>query len=61
MMIDVYYFMNEWLTSFAYHISLNVFMFVFAGGLVLAIAWCTVGVRTFRAASENPVNSLRRE
>jgi putative ABC transport system permease protein len=56
-----YYFMSEWLTSFAYHISLNIFMFVVAGGLVLAIAWCTVGVRTFRAASANPVDSLRSE
>jgi putative ABC transport system permease protein len=56
-----YYFMNEWLTSFAYHISLNVFMFVGAGVFVLAIAWFTVGIRTFSAASADPVDSLRTE
>ena len=56
-----YYFMNEWLTSFAYHISINVFMFVGAGALVLTVAWGTVTVRSFRAASANPVDSLRSE
>jgi putative ABC transport system permease protein len=56
-----YFFMNEWLTSFAYHISINVFMFIGAGALVLTIAWGTVTFRTFRAASANPVDSLRSE
>lgn len=56
-----YYFMNRWLTGFAYHISLNAFMFIAAGGLVLAVAWATVSLRTFRAASANPVKSLRSE
>lgn len=56
-----YYFMNEWLTSFAYHVSLNAFMFVAAGALVLVVAWITVSLRTFRAASSNPVQSLRSE
>lgn len=56
-----YYFMNEWLTSFAYHISLNMFMLIVAGLLVLVIAWATVSLRTFRAASANPVESLRSE
>ncbi|HMJ68798.1 MAG TPA: ABC transporter permease [Cyclobacteriaceae bacterium] len=56
-----YYLMNEWLTGFAYHISLNAFMFIASGGLVLAVAWGTVSLRTFRAASANPVDSLRSE
>ena len=56
-----YYFMNAWLTGFAYHVSLNVFMFIAAVVLVLAIAWATVSMRTFRAASANPVKSLRSE
>ena len=56
-----YYFMDEWLTSFAYRISLNVFIFVGAGLLVLLIAWLTVSMRTFSAASANPVKSLRSE
>lgn len=56
-----YYFMNAWLTGFAYHVSLNVFMFIAAVLLVLVIAWGTVSLRTLRAASANPVKSLRSE
>jgi hypothetical protein len=56
-----YYFMSEWLTGFAYHASLNALMFVTAGVAVLVVAWITVGLRTFRAASSNPVRSLRSE
>jgi putative ABC transport system permease protein len=56
-----YYFMNEWLTGFAYHVSLNVLMFIAAGALVLVVAWGTVSLRTFRAAAANPVQSLRSE
>lgn len=56
-----YYFMSEWLTGFAYRISLNPVMFAGAGALVLIVAWGTVSLRTFRAASANPVNSLRSE
>jgi putative ABC transport system permease protein len=56
-----YYFMSEWLTGFAYHVTLNAFMFIAAGVLVLVIAWATVSLRTFRAAQSNPVKSLRSE
>jgi putative ABC transport system permease protein len=56
-----YYFMNAWLTGFAYHVSLNVFMFIAAVALVVVIAWGTVSLRTFSAASANPVKSLRSE
>jgi len=56
-----YYFMREWLTGFAYHVSLNALMFVAAGALVLVVAWITVSLRTFRAVSSNPVQSLRSE
>lgn len=56
-----YYFMSEWLAGFAYHVSLNALMFVAAGVLVLVVACVTVSLRTFRAASANPVTSLRSE
>ena len=56
-----YYLKAEWLTSFAYHISLNVFIFVGAGVLVLAIAGMTVSLQTLSAASTNPVKLLRSE
>ena len=56
-----YYFMDAWLTGFAYHVSLNVFMLIAAVVLVLVVAWGTVSLRTLRAASANPVKSLRSE
>ena len=56
-----YYLMNEWLTRFAYHVSFNVVILVAAGVLVLTIAWSTIAFRTFKAASTNPVDSLRSE
>jgi putative ABC transport system permease protein len=56
-----YYLMSEWLSRFAYHISLNAVILVIAGAVVLVIAFGTVSSRTFRAASANPVKSLRSE
>ncbi len=56
-----YYFMRRWLEGFAYHTDLNIFVFIASGLLALAIALLTVSVQTFKAASANPVDSLRYE
>lgn len=56
-----YYFMNEWLNSFAYHIEISPVMFLSAGLLVFCIAWLTVTARSIKAATTNPVDSLRNE
>jgi putative ABC transport system permease protein len=53
--------MNEWLSEFAYHIELNAWIFLTGIGLTLFIAVLTVGYRSLRAASANPVKSLRYE
>lgn len=57
----VYFLMNSWLQSFAYHTSISLLTFPLAGAVVLAIALLTVSVQTLRAARSNPVNSLRYE
>lgn len=56
-----YYFMNEWLQSFHYHI--NIEWGVFAISLVASVflAWITVSYKAIKAATANPVNSLRSE
>lgn len=55
------YVLQQWLDSFAYHVSFN-FLLVGACGLVsIAIALLTVGLRALRAASSNPADSLRSE
>lgn len=56
-----YYFMNQWLTSFAYRISLTPAVFILAGASVIVVAWLTISIRSLRAASINPVKSLRNE
>jgi putative ABC transport system permease protein len=41
--------------------DINRWMFALAGGLALVIAFFTVSWQTWRAATANPVNSLRYE
>ena len=52
---------EQWLQNFAYHIDLNASVFVLSGGLALLIALLTVSYQAFKAATANPVESLRYE
>lgn len=56
-----YYFMNEWLSGFAYHTELDPIIFLTAAVVVLVIAWITISARSVKAAVLNPVDSLRSE
>ena len=56
-----YYFMHNWLQDFTYRISISWWIFVLAGGLSLFITLLTVSVQTIKAATANPVKSLRSE
>ena len=56
-----YYFVSKWLENFAYRININYEAFIYAGGLSLIIAFATVYYQTIKAASANPVESLRYE
>ncbi|MYA76713.1 MAG: FtsX-like permease family protein, partial [Gemmatimonadetes bacterium] len=53
--------MNSWLGSFAYRVDLGWTTFILAGILAMAIALLTVGFQAVRAATANPVESLRTE
>ena len=53
--------MNEWLGSFAYHIEMNVLVYLIAAVLAIFIALITVSVQTIKAAMTNPSNTLRYE
>lgn len=52
---------GKWLQNYAYHIDLNIWIFLAAGGITVVIAIATISVRTVRAALQNPVKSLRTE
>jgi predicted permease len=56
-----WYGMNEWLSGFAYHITIPWIVFVIAFVSALVIAWLTVSFESIKAARTNPVNSLRSE
>jgi putative ABC transport system permease protein len=53
--------MNKWLQSFAYRIDISWWMFLLAGSMALAIALATVSIQAIRAATANPIDSLRYE
>jgi len=53
--------LEEWLKTFAYRITLQVWVFVLTGVAVLAVALFTVGLQSVRAAFMNPVDSLKTE
>ena len=56
-----YYFMNNWLSGFAYHTTISWWVFLTSGILVVLIAVFTVGLQALSAAVSNPVKSLRTE
>lgn len=56
-----YFIADTWLQSFAFRISLEIWFFLGAGVLSLAIAWITVSFQTFKAANINPAQCLRNE
>lgn len=53
--------LSQWLDGFAERIALTPLPFALAGLVALAIALATVSVHTIRAASADPVRSLRSE
>lgn len=56
-----YYFMNQWLSDFHYHIRIGVGVFALAIIFSIVIAWITVGYKAVKAALVNPVKSLKTE
>jgi putative ABC transport system permease protein len=55
------YSMNTWLENFAYKTTLSWWIFALAGLLALGIALLTVSFQSWKAATRNPVESLRYE
>lgn len=56
-----WYFMKEWLDTFAYHIDMDIVAYLFAGVVAVLIALLTVSSQTIKAAVSNPANTLRYE
>jgi putative ABC transport system permease protein len=56
-----YYLLNEWLQNYAFQTDITVGMFLLPALIIVVIALATISIQTIRAASANPVKSLRTE
>lgn len=53
-----YYFMNDWLSDFAYHIEVGWQVFALTLLLTTGLALITISFKTVKAANANPVDSI---
>jgi len=56
-----YWFMQDWLDGYAYRIAFEWWFIPMAAVVILTIAYLTVTLQSLRAASVNPVHSLKTE
>ena len=56
-----FYAMNNWLQDFAYHVGIEPWSFVGAVAIAILIAFITISFQAIKAATANPVKSLRYE
>lgn len=56
-----WYFSRQWLENYAFRIDLSLWIFISAGIIALLIAIITISFKTIKAATANPVKSLRTE
>jgi putative ABC transport system permease protein len=56
-----WYFMNNWLQSYAWHIDITWWVFALTGLFAMLVAVTTISIQAVKAALANPVNSLRTE
>src|SRR5579862_815786 len=56
-----WFIMNGWLQDFAYRTQMSLWIFLGAGLLAIGIALATISFQAVRAATANPVRSLRSE
>ncbi|MDO3628076.1 ABC transporter permease [Mucilaginibacter sp. BT774] len=56
-----YYFMNKWIMNYKYHTEISWWIFVLTATGAILITLLTVSYQSIRAATANPVRSLRSE
>ncbi len=56
-----YFFMDRWLENFAYRTGLSPWIFILSGTAALIITIITVGYQSIKAATADPVRSIRHE
>ena len=56
-----YYLMNKWLENYAYRININPWIFILSAIITIAVVLATISFHTIKAATINPIKSLRYE
>jgi putative ABC transport system permease protein len=57
----VWYVMHRWISDYAYRIPLHWWIFAAAGLFCLTVAFVTVFFQSYRAATANPIKSIKQE
>ena len=55
-----YYIISRWMEQYVYRVEMSWWVYVLAVGVILAITVVTVTLRSFKAATENPTESIMR-
>jgi putative ABC transport system permease protein len=53
--------MNKWLQDFVYKAPIGIWTFILAGAAAMFIAMLTISYQSIKAATVNPIKSLRYE
>jgi putative ABC transport system permease protein len=56
-----YYAIDEWLSGFAYRVGINPLVFLISAALVIAVAFITVALQSYKTAQANPAITIRYE
>ncbi len=56
-----YYFMNDWLKTFEYHVDINFLLFLVVLLIIAGITVLTTGYHALKAANSNPASNLKYE
>lgn len=56
-----WYATSQWLRNYEYRIDLDIWIFIIAGAIAVGIAVLTISFRTIKAATANPIKSLKME
>jgi putative ABC transport system permease protein len=56
-----YYLMDQWLSNFAYHVSISIVTFLFAALFAIVLVLITISFQSLKVALMNPITSLRND
>ncbi len=56
-----WYAMDEWLTGFAYHTNIDLWVFLVSAAVAAGVAFVTIALQSYKTAHEDPVKALRYE